>query len=86
MKLVVTVVFAVFASQAALAQDAKPSEASIRQLFEVMHSSKLLEAYVTQIDGTVRASMRCTTPSARMNTMSSGISVFFIQKLTGASW
>src|SRR5882762_4703032 len=58
MKLVVTVVFAVFASQAALARDAKPSEASIRQLFEVMHSSKLLEAYVTQIDGTVRASMQ----------------------------
>ena len=58
MKLVVTVVFAVFASQGALAQDAKPSQASIRQLFEVMHSSKLLEAYVTQIDGTVRASMQ----------------------------
>jgi hypothetical protein len=58
MKLVVTVVFAVFASQAAPAQDAKPSEASIRQLFEVMHSSKLLDAYVTQIDATVRASMQ----------------------------
>lgn len=58
MKLVVTVVFAVFASQAALAQNAKPSEASIRQLFEVMHSSKLLDAYVTQIDDTVRTSMQ----------------------------
>ena len=58
MKLVVTLVFAVFACQAALAQEAKPSEASIRQLFEVMHSSKLLDAYVTQIDGTVRASMQ----------------------------
>jgi hypothetical protein len=58
MKLVVTVVFAVFATQAAVAQDARPSEASIRQLFEVMHSSKLLDAYVTQIDGTVRASMQ----------------------------
>ena len=58
MKLVVTVVFAVFASHTALAQNAKPSEASIRQLFEVMHSSKLLDAYVTQIDGTVRASMQ----------------------------
>lgn len=57
MKLVVTVVFAVFASQA-LAQDAKPSEASVRQLFEVMHSSKLLDSYVTQIDDTVRASMQ----------------------------
>jgi len=58
MKFVVTVVLAVFASQTALAQNAKPSEASIRQLFEVMHSSKLLDAYVTQIDGTVRASMQ----------------------------
>jgi hypothetical protein len=58
MKPVVTVVFAVFASQVALAQDAKPSEASIRQLFEVMHSSKLLDAYLTQIDATVRASMQ----------------------------
>jgi uncharacterized protein len=57
MKLVVTVVFAVFASQA-LAQDAKPSEASVRQLFEVMHSSKLLDSYVTQIEDTVRASMQ----------------------------
>ncbi len=58
MKLAVTVVFAVFAAQAALAQDAKPSEASLRQLFEVMHSSKLLDAYLTQIDATVRASMQ----------------------------
>jgi len=58
MKAVVTLVFAVLASQAVLAQDAKPSEASIRQLFEVMHSSKLLDAYVTQIDATVRTSMQ----------------------------
>ncbi len=58
MKLVVTLVFAVFASQAAAAQDAKPSEASIRQLFEVMHSSKLLDAYLTQIEGTVQAAMQ----------------------------
>src|SRR5205823_11841933 len=61
MKLVMTLVFAmfaVFAAQAALAQDAKPSEESIRQLFEVMHSSKLLDAYMTQIDSTVRASMQ----------------------------
>jgi hypothetical protein len=58
MKLAVTVVFAVFATQAALAQDAKPSEASLRQLFEVMHSSKLLDAYLKEIDATVRASMQ----------------------------
>jgi len=64
MKLVLTVVFAAFgafavsASRAAPAQDAKPSEASIRQLFELMHSSKLLDAYLTQIDGTVHAAMQ----------------------------
>ena len=67
MKLVVTLVFAVFASQAALAQEAKPSEASVRQLFEVMHSSKLLEAYMTQIDSTVRASMQQALAGQQLN-------------------
>src|SRR4029077_1866889 len=59
--------FAVFASQVAYAQDAKPSEASIRQLFEVMHSSSLLDAYLTQIDGTVRASMQQALAGQQVN-------------------
>jgi len=59
--------FAVFAAQAALAQDAKPSEESIRQLFEVMHSSKLLDAYMTQIDSTVRASMQQALAGQQLN-------------------
>jgi len=70
MKLVMTLVFAmfaVFAAQAALAQDAKPSEESIRQLFEVMHSSKLLDAYMTQIDTTVRASMQQALAGQQLN-------------------
>ena len=67
MKLVMTLVFAVFAAQAALAQDAKPSEASVRQLFEVMHSSKLLDAYMTQIDSTVRASMQQALAGQQLN-------------------
>ena len=70
MKLVMTLVFAmfaVFAAQAALAQDAKPSEESIRQLFEVMHSSKLLDAYMTQIDSTVRASMQHALAGQQLN-------------------
>ena len=67
MKLVVTLAFAVFASQVAYAQDAKPSEASIRQLFEVMHSSSLLDAYLTQIDGTVRASMQQALAGQQVN-------------------
>ena len=70
MKLVMTLVFAMFAAfaaQAALAQDAKPSEESIRQLFEVMHSSKLLDAYMTQIDSTVRASMQQALAGQQLN-------------------
>jgi hypothetical protein len=94
MKLFVTVVFAVFASQAALAQDAKPSEASIRQLFEVMHSSKLLDAYLTQIDTTVRASMQQTfagqqpTPKQQqiMETLGRSIAALVKEELNWASF
>src|SRR5882762_7757157 len=67
MKLVMTLVLAVCASQAAYAQDAKPAEQSIRQLFEVMHSSNLLNAYLTQIDGTVRASMQQALAGQQLN-------------------
>jgi hypothetical protein len=67
MKLVMTLVLAVCASQAAYAQDAKPAEASVRQLFEVMHSSSLLDAYLTQIDGTVRASMQQALAGQQLN-------------------
>jgi hypothetical protein len=94
MKLVVTVVFAVLASQAAVAQDAKPSQASIRQLFEVMHSSKLLDAYVTQIDGTVRASMQQAfagqqpTPKQQqiMETLGHNIAALVKEELNWASF
>jgi uncharacterized protein len=67
MRLLVTVVLAMLASQAAFAQDAKPSEDSVRQLFEVMHSSKLLDAYMTQIDTTVRASMQQALAGQQLN-------------------
>ena len=94
MKLVVTVVLAVLASQTALAQNEKPSEASIRQLFEVMHSSKLLDAYVTQIDGTVRASMQQAfagqQPTAKqqkiMETLGRDIAALVKEELNWASF
>jgi hypothetical protein len=94
MKRLVTLVFAVFACQAALAQDAKPSEASIRQLFEVMHSSKLLDAYVTQIDATVRASMEQAfagqQPTAKqqkiMETLGRNIAALVKQELNWATF
>jgi len=82
MKLVVTVVFAVFASQAALAQDAKPSEASIRQLFEVMHSSKLLDAYVD------RSTAQQPTPKQQkiMETLGHNIASLVKEELNWASF
>jgi len=67
MKLVMTLVFALFASQAAYAQDAKPAAESVRQLFEVMRSSKLLDAYLTQVDSTVRASMQQALAGQQVN-------------------
>src|SRR5204863_10214557 len=63
----VTGVFAESAARAALAQEANPSEAAVRQLFEVMHSSKLLDAYLTQIDTTVRASMQQALAGQQLN-------------------
>jgi uncharacterized protein len=58
MKFVATVVLALLASSAAFAEEAKPTEESIKQLFRAMHSSKLIDTYMTQIEGTVRASMQ----------------------------
>jgi hypothetical protein len=94
MRLVVTLVLAVFACQTAVALDAKASEASIRQLFEVMQSSKLLEAYLTQIDDTVRASMQQAfagqqpTPKQQkiMESLGRNIAVLVKQELNWASF
>jgi uncharacterized protein len=45
---------AVFAADAA---DTRASEASVRQLFEVMHTSSMLDALMAQIDNSARTSM-----------------------------
>ncbi len=58
MKLVATFVFALLSGQAAFAGEAKPTDESIRQLFKAMQSSKLIDTYMTQIEGTVHASMQ----------------------------
>lgn len=41
----------------ALAEDAKPTEQSIQQLFEVMHTSQMLDSMITQMDASIRAGM-----------------------------
>ncbi|HEY0766537.1 MAG TPA: DUF2059 domain-containing protein [Steroidobacteraceae bacterium] len=67
MKLVLSLVCAVFAIQPAFAQGAKPTEESVRQLFELMHSSRLIDTYMAQIDGTVRASMQQAVAGQQLN-------------------
>jgi uncharacterized protein len=53
--------------QSAAAHEAAPTEGSIRQLFQVMHTSALLDAYVAQMDQTVHASMRQSVQGATLN-------------------
>jgi hypothetical protein len=47
---------------------------------------RLPEDIVSSEPGTVRSAMRTMRPSAAMNSMSSGISVFFIHIITSRSW
>jgi hypothetical protein len=58
MKWVLTIVCALLASQTALAEDAKASEDSVRQLLQVMQSSRIIDTYMTQIENTVRMSLQ----------------------------
>jgi hypothetical protein len=67
MKLVLVVLAAGLVAPAVLAQEAKPSAESIRQLFEVMHSSKLLDTYMEQIETTMRSSMQQATAGQQLN-------------------
>ena len=58
MKILSVAWLAALALQPALAEEPKPSEQSINQLFAVMHTSQLLDIYAAQIDATMRASLR----------------------------
>jgi uncharacterized protein len=58
MKILSVTWLAALALQPALANETKPSEQSINRLFEVMHTSQLLDSYAAQIDAAMRASLR----------------------------
>ena len=57
MRFVVVALLAVLALQPALAQEAKASEESVKRLFEVMHTSQMLDSIITQMDASMRAGM-----------------------------
>lgn len=58
MRWVLTVMCALLASPAALAQDAKASEESVRQLLGLMQSNRIIDNYMVQIENTVRMSLQ----------------------------
>jgi hypothetical protein len=58
MKLVGLMMASMLAVQPVLASDARPTEESVKQLFEVMHTSQIIDTYITQINTTIHASMR----------------------------
>jgi len=67
MKLVTALAFACLAAQPVLAEEAKPSDASIKQLLEVMHSKGVVDSYMTQVQSTVRDSMQQAGAGQQLN-------------------
>src|SRR5437016_12731151 len=69
MKFFATLLFTVLALPAALAQGAKPTAASVKQLFEAMHSSSMVDSYMKQVETTMHTAVQQAsagkTPDAR---------------------
>jgi uncharacterized protein len=66
MKFLTTLLFAVLALPA-LAQDAKPTAASVRQLFAAMHSSSMVDSYLKQVETTMRTAVQQATAGQTAN-------------------
>jgi hypothetical protein len=60
----------------------RPSRSAAPPANSRQASTSPREEMVLRENGSVQASIRCTTPSARMNTMSSGMWVFSIHMPT----
>jgi len=58
MRLAAIAFWAVLALQAASAQDSRPTEQSIKELLNVMHSSKLIDSAMAQVDSVMQNSMQ----------------------------
>jgi len=55
------------ASGGAWAQEARPSEDSVKQLFQVMHTGNLVDTLMSQTEGSVRASLQQATAGQQLN-------------------
>lgn len=67
MKFVTALAFVLLAAQPVLAQEAKPSDASIKQLLEAMHSRGVVDSYMAQVQSTVRDSMQQAGAGQQLN-------------------
>ena len=67
MKFVTTLVLALLAGRAAFAAQAKPTEESLKQLFAAMQSGRMVDTFMTQIEGTVHASVQQALAGQRPN-------------------
>ena len=66
-KVLVVAALIMLAVPPAFAEAAKPTEESVNQLFAVMHTSELLDSYVTQIELAMRTSMHQRMQGAQLN-------------------
>ena len=67
MKIQLVALVATLALQPAFAADLRPSEQSLRQLFQVMHTQQLLENAGAQMDDTMRRSLNEATHGQPLN-------------------
>lgn len=83
MKFVTALAFALLAAQPALAEEAKPTDASIKQLLEAMHSKAVMDSYMSQIQSTVRDSMQQASAGQQLNAKQQKILDDFQAKVVG---
>jgi hypothetical protein len=67
MRIPFVVLVATLALQPAFAGDPRPSEQSIQQLFQLMHTNQAMESATTQMDDTIRGSMKEATHGQPLN-------------------
>ena len=67
MKFVTALAFACLAVQPVLAEEAKPSDASLKQLLEALHSKGVVDSYVSQVQSTMRDSMQQAGAGQHLN-------------------
>lgn len=68
MRICVVAVVALLGLPPAFAADAKPSEESVRHLFEVMHTSQIIDTVMSQTDANLRVALERATGGRSLTT------------------